>query len=191
MSLDTYSDEDFKRSIGDALRLIAIAVAVGVPLLWWKIGWPSAALFAVGAVISGSGLFEWLRLMTAMMARMDAGGETPAPVRPLAPVLIGFVLRLGFALALLYVSLKFLHGSVYAFIAGLALAVAALLIEVCGCSGTGRSSRFATKTFMPTQILLTQLLNANFAGPVNAFCGPCISSRQIPPRRSRTPSPWS
>jgi hypothetical protein len=128
MSLDTYSDEDFKRSIGNALRLIAIAVAVGVPLLWWKMGWPSAALFAVGAAISGSGLFEWLRLMTAMMARMDAGGATPAPVRPLAPVLIGFVLRLGFALALLYVSLKFLHGSVYALIAGLALAVAALLM---------------------------------------------------------------
>jgi len=83
----------------------------------------------VGALISSSGLFEWLRLMTALMARMDAGGEKSAPTRPLAPVLIGFIFRLGFALALLYGSLKFLHGSVYALIAGLALAVVALLIE--------------------------------------------------------------
>jgi hypothetical protein len=129
IDLGNYSDEDFKQTMRRALRMVAIAVVVAVPLLWWKMGWASAALFAVGAAISGSGLFEWLRLMTAMMARMDAGGANPAPARPLAPVLIGFVLRLGFALALLYVSLKFLHGSVYALIAGLALAVAALSIE--------------------------------------------------------------
>ncbi|MGP8259919.1 MAG: hypothetical protein ACLQM6_08215 [Acidobacteriaceae bacterium] len=129
IDLGTYSDEDFKRTMWSALRMVAIAVAVGVPLLWWKLGWASAALFAVGATISGSGLFEWLHLMTAMMARMDAGGEKPAKVRPLGRVLTGFVLRLGCALALLYVSLKYMHGSVYALIAGLALAVAALTIE--------------------------------------------------------------
>ena len=54
-----------------------IALAVGVPVLWWKLGWPTAALLAVGATISGSGLFEWLRLMTALMARMDSGGAEP------------------------------------------------------------------------------------------------------------------
>jgi hypothetical protein len=129
MSFDNYSDEDFKRTMRRALRLVAIAVVVGIPLIWWKLGWASAAMFSVGALISGSGLFEWLRLMTTVMARMDAGGANPGPSRPLAPVLIGFVLRLGFALVLLYGSLKFLHGSVYALIAGLALAVAALSIE--------------------------------------------------------------
>jgi TRAP-type C4-dicarboxylate transport system permease small subunit len=129
IDLGTYSDEDFKRTMWSALRMVAIAVAVGVPLLWWKLGWASAALFAVGALISGSGLFEWLHLMTALMARMDAGGEKPVKVRPLGRVLTGFVLRLGCALALLYVSLKYMHGSVYALIAGLALAVAALTIE--------------------------------------------------------------
>ena len=127
--IDNFSGADFERTIWTALRLMGTAVAVGVPLLWWKLGWQSAVLFAVGALISGSGLFEWLRLMTALMARMDSGVETPAPVRPLAPVLIGFFLRLGGALALLYVSLKFLHGSVYALIAGLALGVVALSIE--------------------------------------------------------------
>ena len=128
-SFETYSDEDFKRTIWSALRLVAIGVAVGVPLLWWKLGWQSAALLAIGALISGSGLFEWLRLMTAVMARMDSGGETPAPARPLASVMIGFFLRLGFAVALLYGSLKFLDGSVYALMAGLAFGVAALSIE--------------------------------------------------------------
>jgi len=128
-SFETYTDDDFKRTIWSALRLVAIAVVIGVPLLWWKLGWQSAALLLVGALISGSGLYEWLRLMTALMVRMDAGGDAPAPVRPLAPVLIGFFLRLGVAVVLLYVSLKFLDGSVYALIAGLALGVVALSIE--------------------------------------------------------------
>jgi hypothetical protein len=59
-SLATFSDEDFRRTIGRAMRLVAIATVVGAPLLWWKLGWQSAALLAVGAFISGSGLFEWL-----------------------------------------------------------------------------------------------------------------------------------
>jgi|SRR5205085_3965807 len=128
-SLANYSDEDFRRTIWSALKLVAIATAVGVPLLWWKAGWETAALFVVGALISGTSLFEWLRLMTAVMVRMDTQVEIPAPVKPLAPVLIGFFLRLGGALVLLYVSLKFLHGSVYALVAGLALAIVALSIE--------------------------------------------------------------
>jgi hypothetical protein len=128
-SFDTFSDADFKRTIWSALRLVTIAVVVGVPLVWWKLGWQSAALLAVGALISGTSLFEWLRLMTAVMARMDNVADLPAPVRPLTPVLIGFFLRLGLALALLYGSLEFLHGSVYALVAGLALGVAALSIE--------------------------------------------------------------
>ncbi len=128
-SFDTFSDDDFKRSIWSALRLEAIAVAIGLPLLWWKLGWQSAVLLLVGAIISGSGLFEWLRLMTALMSRMDSGAGEPVPVRPLAPVLIGFFLRLGLAFAVLYVSLKFLDGSVYALGAGLVLGVAALSFE--------------------------------------------------------------
>jgi hypothetical protein len=126
---DTFSGADFQRTIWTALRWMGIAVAVGLPVLWWKLGWQSAVLLLVGALISGSGVFEWLRLMTALMARMDTTGNDGKPVRPMGPVLIGFFLRLGGALALLYVSLKFLHGSVYALIAGLALGVVALSIE--------------------------------------------------------------
>jgi hypothetical protein len=124
-AIDSYSDADFKRTIWSALRLLAIITVVASPLVWWKAGWPSAALLLVGAAISGSGLFEWLRLMSAVMAKMDGGGEA----RPVAMVLIGFFLRLAGAVVLLYVSLKLLHGSVYALAAGLALGVFALAVE--------------------------------------------------------------
>ena len=124
-AIGSYSDADFKRTIWSALRLLAIITVVASPLVWWKAGWPSAALLLVGAAISGSGLFEWLRLMSAVMAKMDGGGEA----RPVAMVLIGFFLRLAGAVVLLYVSLKLLHGSVYALAAGLALGVFALAVE--------------------------------------------------------------
>jgi hypothetical protein len=129
-SLADFTDDDFRRTIWGAVRLSAVAVLVVVPLLWWKLGWPSATLFAVGAVISGSGLFEWLRLMSALMSRMELSTpEKPVTVKPLAPVLIGFFLRLGLAIALLYGSLKLLHGSIFALAAGLVLGIFALLVQ--------------------------------------------------------------
>ena len=123
--METFTDEDFRRTILRAIRLAAVMTAVGVLLLWWKLGWQSAALLVVGAAISASGLWEWLRLMTAVMARMDAGGTA----RPMGMVLLGFFLRLAVTVALLYVSLKVLNGSVYALAAGLALGVFALTVE--------------------------------------------------------------
>jgi hypothetical protein len=123
--MDSLTDDDFKRTVRSALRLMAIATAVVAPLVWWKMGWQSAVLLLVGALISGSGLFEWLRLMTAVMVRMD-GGER---ARPMGLVLAGFFLRLGLTVVVLYVSLKVLNGSVYALAGGLALGVFALSIE--------------------------------------------------------------
>jgi len=124
-AMESFTDADFKQTIWRALRLLAIVTVVGVPLVWWKSGWQSAVLLVVGAAISGSGLFEWLRLMTAVMARMDAGEKA----RPLGLVLLGFFLRLGLTVVLLYVSLKVLNGSVYALAAGLGLGVFALTVE--------------------------------------------------------------
>ena len=124
-AMDTLTDDDFKRTVRSALRLMAIATALVAPLVWWKMGWQSAVLLLVGALISGSGLFEWLRLMTAVMVRMD-GGER---ARPMGLVLAGFFLRLGLTVVVLYVSLKVLNGSVYALAGGLALGVFALSIE--------------------------------------------------------------
>jgi hypothetical protein len=124
-AMDTLTDADFKRTIWSALRLMVVVAAVAAPLVWWKMGWQSAALLVVGAAISGSGLFEWLRLMTAVMVRMDGGEKA----RPMGMVLFGFFLRLGLTVAVLYVSLKFLNGSVYALAGGLALGVFALSVE--------------------------------------------------------------
>ncbi len=122
---ESFTDADFRATMLRSLRLLLVVTLAAVPLLWWKAGWASAALLLVGALISGSGLFEWLRLMTAVMARMDAGG-TP---RPMAMVLVGFFLRLALTVVLLYGSLKFLHGSVFALAAGLGLGVFALSVE--------------------------------------------------------------
>jgi hypothetical protein len=124
-TLENFSDADFKRTILSALRLLVVISAVAAPLVWWKLGWQSAVLLLVGALISGSGLFEWLRLMTAVMVRMDGGGKA----KPMGLLLFGFFLRLGLTVVLLYVSLKVLNGSVYALAAGLALGVFALTIE--------------------------------------------------------------
>jgi hypothetical protein len=123
--MESFTDADFKRAMWSALRLLTVVTVVGFPLVWWKMGWQSAVLLVVGAVISGSGLWEWLRLMTAVMARMD-GGQT---ARPMGMVLAGFFLRLGLTVVLLYVSLKTLDGSVYALAAGLALGVFSLAVE--------------------------------------------------------------
>ena len=125
MELAGLTDEDVRRTMQRALRLLAILAVIGLALVWWKMGWQSAVLLAIGAGISASGLWEWMRLMTAVISRMDAGAEP----RPVGTVLVGFFLRLGVALVALYASLKYLDGSVYALVAGLALGMVALTIE--------------------------------------------------------------
>jgi hypothetical protein len=124
-TLESFSDADFKRTIWSAMRLLVVITVVAAPLVWWKMGWQSAVLLLVGSLISASGLFEWLRLMTAVMVRMDGGGKA----KPMGLILFGFFLRLGLTVVLLYVSLKILNGSVYALAAGLALGVFALTVE--------------------------------------------------------------
>ncbi len=123
--LEGFTEGDVRATLLRSLRLLAAFTAVGMALVAWKLGWRSAVLLLVGAAISGSGLWEWMRLMSAVMARMDAGGEA----RPIALVLTGFFLRLGLAIAVLYVSLKFLNGSVIALALGLGLGLVSLTFE--------------------------------------------------------------
>ncbi len=125
MELAGLSDEDVRQTMLRALRLLAVLAVVGLALAWWKLGWQSAVLLAVGAVISATGLWEWMRLMAVVISRMDAGAEA----RPVGTVLVGFFMRLGIALVALYVSLRYLDGSVYALATGLALGMIALTIE--------------------------------------------------------------
>jgi len=123
--LDGLTDADFRRTMLASLKLLAYLAVIAAALFWWKMGWQSAALLIVGALISAASLWEWLRLMTAVMERMDAGGQA----RPLGMVLVGFFLRLGLTIVVLYVSLKYLNGTVFALAAGLGLGVIALTIE--------------------------------------------------------------
>ena len=63
--------------------------------------------------------------MTAMNAQMDSG-QTP---RPMGMILFGFMTRLCLTVAVLYVSLKYLHGTVLALAGGIGLGLLALSIE--------------------------------------------------------------
>ena len=123
--LDNLTDEDFRRTMLAALRLLAVLAGLAMALFWWRSSWQSAALLLVGAAISAASLWEWLRLMSAVMERMDAGGKA----RPMGMLLTGFFLRLGLTVAVLYVSLRYLNGSVYALAAGLGLGVISLSVE--------------------------------------------------------------
>jgi len=123
--LEGFTEGDVRATLLRSLRLLAVLTALGMALVAWKLGWHSALLLLVGAAISGSGLWEWMRLMSAVMARMDAGGAG----KPMGLVLTGFFLRLGLTVAVLYVSLKFLNGSVIALALGLGLGIVSLTFE--------------------------------------------------------------
>jgi hypothetical protein len=123
--LEGFTEADVRSTLLRTLKLLAVMTALGMVLVGWKLGLPSALLLLVGAAISGSGLWEWMRLMAAVMARMEVG----AKASPMGLVLTGFFLRLGLAIAVLYVSLKYLHGSVIALAVGLGLGIAALTFE--------------------------------------------------------------
>ena len=123
--LEGFTDADVRTTLVRTLRLLAVLTVLGMGVVWWKLGWQSAVFLLVGAAISGTGLWEWMRLMSAVMARMDTGAEA----KPMGLVLTGFFLRLGLTIALLYVSLKFLNGSVIALAVGLGLGIASLTFE--------------------------------------------------------------
>ncbi len=119
------TDADVRNTMLAAIRLLLVLTVVAAALFWWKANWQSALLLVVGSAISCSSLWEWLRLMTAINQRMDAG-ENP---RPMGMVLTGFFARLGLTVVVLYVSLKYLHGTVLALAAGLGLGLLSLLFE--------------------------------------------------------------
>ena len=119
------SDADLRNTMIAAMRLLAILAVLVLALFWWMSGWQSGLLVAIGAAISGASLWEWMRLMTAVNAAMDQGA-TP---RPMGMILTGFFLRLALTLVVLYVSLKYLHGTVFALAAGIGLGVFSLTVE--------------------------------------------------------------
>jgi hypothetical protein len=119
------TDADVRNTMLASIRLLLGLSVVAAGLFWWFSGWESAVLLVVGSLISSTSLWEWLRLMTAINERMDAG-QTP---RPMSSILFGFFARLFLTVVVLYVSLKYLHGTVLALAAGLGLGLVSLLIE--------------------------------------------------------------
>jgi len=125
-----FSDQDLRLVFNRALRGVAIAIAIGIPVIWIAWGWRSMLLFLVGGAIAATGILEWRQLMSAVGARLDLGAGSPqGKPKPLGGVLFWFFIRLAAAAGLLYVSLRSLDGKVAALLIGLALALAALFIE--------------------------------------------------------------
>ncbi len=125
MPLTAFTEEDIRRTLVRALRLAGAVALVATPILLVWQGWQTWLLFLIGAVISATGIFEWMQLLSVMMSRMEEG-RVPTPM---GRVLTLFFLRLALAAALLYASLNSLHGSIYALLAGLAVSLFALSVE--------------------------------------------------------------
>lgn len=127
-----FTDADARAVIARSVKIVAVLAVIGVVPAWIKGGWRSALLLLIGAVIAGSGLWEWRRLMAALTARMEPlpGEHIVGARRPsIGFALVGFFLRLFVVIVVLYVSLKYLNGSALALAAGLAMGVIALTIE--------------------------------------------------------------
>lgn len=144
-----FTGQDLRAVLNRSMRNTGIAALIGSPIVWMAWGWQSLLLFLVGALISATGILEWRQLMSAILLRLDTGGNdsegddtkgddtkgndtgggAKPNARPMWRVLFWFFLRLILAAGLLYVSLKVLDGKVFALVAGLALAILVLLIE--------------------------------------------------------------
>jgi len=107
------------------MTIVAILTPIGFLAFTFTLGWQTGLLFLAGAVISWTGIWEWRSLSERIFAHMDNRQE-PGTTRR---TLVLFFLRLGLAIALLYVSLRCLNGTVYALVTGLGLAVLALTFE--------------------------------------------------------------
>jgi hypothetical protein len=120
-----FTDADLTATLRRALRTIAILGVLLFLILTVTAGWQTGMLMLAGALVSATGVYEWQRLISVVNARLDNQQEASST----ASVVLMFFLRMGLAAAVLYGSLKCFHGSVYALVGGLGLAVLALSVE--------------------------------------------------------------
>ena len=130
------TDADLRAAMVAALQTIAVLSVLAMALFWWRVNWQSGLLVLIGGAVSAASLWEWLRMITAVNARMDASkklivASSTAEERPqpITQIVLAFCLRLCLTLAILYASLKYLHGTAFALAAGLAMGVVALSVE--------------------------------------------------------------
>lgn len=120
-----FSDADLKAALQRSFKATAIAGIVLAVVLAIVFGWQTGVLLLVGAAVSVTGIWEWQRLVAFINVRLDTQRTAGGAGR----VVVTFILRLILAGAALYLSLKYLNGSVYALIGGLGLAVLVLTTE--------------------------------------------------------------
>jgi len=113
------TDEDLAALLKRAIRDTLILGLIPALVLLFASGWRDAAMLATGAVISAASVLEWQRLIRLINAKMDKQ-KTP---RSALLVVVFFVLRLTVFAGAIYVSLKWIDGSAFALLVGLALAV--------------------------------------------------------------------
>jgi hypothetical protein len=119
------TDDDLREMLRRALRTVVVLGLVLFLVFTFTMGWQTGLLELAGALISYTGIREWRNLALAVFAKLD----NQESARPMGRTLVMFFLRLGVVAAILYVSLRCLHGSVYALVAGIGLAVVALSFE--------------------------------------------------------------
>lgn len=102
-----------------AMRNTGVLALLLAGAAWVGFGWRDAAMLAVGAAISIVSIYEWLRLARLINARLDH----QKPGAHAGTVVLFFLLRLLIFAAVIYVSLKVIHGTGIALLCGLALAV--------------------------------------------------------------------
>jgi len=124
--LSNFSDADLKATLRRALKMTAAMAVFGFGLLNFLLGWRAGVLLLAGTLVSATGLYEWQQLVEHMNAKLD-NQKTPQST---GWVLTMFFLRLGFAAAVIYVSLRCFRAPYYALVAGLGLAALALLVEI-------------------------------------------------------------
>ena len=124
-STDNLTDADVQAIFRRAMLLVAIFGIALASILAIAVNWQTGVLALVGAGISFTGIREWRNLTTAVFDRLGSEGSS----RPAARTFVMFFMRLAIAGGVLYASLRYLEGSVYALVAGLGLAVIALSIE--------------------------------------------------------------
>lgn len=129
-----FTDADLRASMRRAMWITAILAVVGAVALTFAAGWQTSALFLAGAVVSITGIYEWQQLIALVNAKLD----NQQPPRATGFTVTMFFLRLGIAGLIIYASLRWFHGSLYALLSGLGLAVIALTFEALRILRSGK-----------------------------------------------------
>jgi hypothetical protein len=119
------TEEALEALLKQSIRNTLILGLLPAVVLLIASGWRDAAMLMTGALISAASIWEWLRLVRLINARMRKQKTQRSAI-----LVIGFfLLRLLFFAAAIYGSLKCFQGSPIALLCGLSLAVATLLWE--------------------------------------------------------------